>query len=38
MYDILIKNALYPDFDQMQLVKGDIAVADGKIAAIGQIN
>ncbi|MBR6500328.1 MAG: amidohydrolase, partial [Firmicutes bacterium] len=38
MYDILIKNALYPDFEQMQLVKGDIAVADGKIAAIGQIN
>ena len=37
MYDILIKNGLYPDFQKMELVKGDIALRDGKIAAIGQV-
>ena len=38
MYDILIKNGQYPDFDTNQLVKADIAIQDGKIAAIGQID
>lgn len=38
MYDILIKNGQYPDFDTNQLVKADVAIQNGKIAAIGQID
>ncbi|MBQ8590949.1 MAG: amidohydrolase family protein [Firmicutes bacterium] len=38
MYDILIKNGLYPDFKTMQLVRGDVAVTDGKITAIGELD
>ncbi len=37
VYDILIKNGVYPDFEADRLVKGDIAIADGKIAAVGQV-
>ena len=37
MYDILIKNGLYPDFSQKTFIKGDIAIKDGKIIEIGEI-
>ena len=37
MFDILIKNGRYPDFKENQLVKGDVAIQDGKIVAIGQV-
>ena len=34
MYDLLIKNGKYPDFEKGEFVSADIAVKDGKIAAI----
>lgn len=37
MYDILIKNGRYPDYDKMEFVEGDVAVKDGVIVAIGKI-
>ena len=38
MYDILIKNGTYPDFEGKRFVRGDVAIIDGKIAALGQID
>lgn len=38
MYDILIKNGQYPDFETDQLVTADVAILDGKIVSIGQID
>jgi len=38
MYDILIKNGFYPDFKTMELVKADVAITNGKISAIGQLD
>ena len=34
MYDLLIKNGRYPDFDKGEFAEADIAVDNGKIAAI----
>ena len=36
MYDILIKNGVYPDYSQKAFIKGDIAIKDGKIVEIGE--
>ena len=38
MYDILIKNGRYPDFEINQLILGDVAILGGKIEAVGQID
>ena len=37
MYDIIIKNGVYPDYSQKDFVKSDIAIKDGKIVKIGDI-
>ncbi len=34
MYDLIIKNGKYPDFDKRGFVRADIAVSGGKIAGI----
>ena len=34
MYDLLIRNGRYPDFDKGEFAEADIAVSNGKIAAI----
>ena len=34
MFDLLIKNGKYPDFDKRDFTEADVAVKDGKIAAI----
>ena len=36
MYNILIKNGVYPDFASGKMVKANIGLKDGKIAYIGQ--
>lgn len=36
MFDLLIKNGTYPDYEKNQLVAGNIGVKDGKIAYIGE--
>ncbi|MFV0516018.1 MAG: amidohydrolase family protein [Aminipila sp.] len=38
MLDILIKDGKYPDFENGNFVKGDIAIKDGKIVKIGRIS
>ena len=38
MYDILINNGRYPDFEINQLILGDVAILGGKIEAVGQID
>jgi N-acyl-D-amino-acid deacylase len=35
--DIIIKNGQYPDFEKGEMVKGDIAIKDGKIKSVGSI-
>ncbi len=35
MFDILIKNGTYPDYEHNRLTAGNIAIKDGKIAYIG---
>ena len=35
MYDLLIKNGMYPDFEGNCLASGNIGIQDGKIAYIG---
>lgn len=37
MLDILIRSCQYPDYDKGILVKGDVGIKDGKIAALGHI-
>ena len=37
MYDVLIKNGRYPDYETMEFVSGDVAIKDGKIVAMGTI-
>ncbi len=36
MFDLLLKNGRYPDFESGEIKKGNIAVKDGKIAYIGE--
>ncbi|MBO5667452.1 MAG: amidohydrolase family protein [Firmicutes bacterium] len=38
MYDILIKNGRYPDFDTKEFVNGNVAISDGKIVAVGCVD
>ncbi|MBQ8589461.1 MAG: amidohydrolase family protein [Firmicutes bacterium] len=38
MYDVLIKNGRYPDYQTMEFVSADIAISDGKIIEIGKID
>ena len=38
MYDILIKGGMYPDFEANRMVKGNVAVAGGKIVALGEVD
>ena len=37
MYDLIIRGGSYPDFDKRELVRADIAVSGGRIAAVGDI-
>lgn len=37
MYDLIIQGGSYPDFRRKQMLQGDIAVKNGRIAAIGAI-
>ena len=37
MYDIVIKNGMYPDFSEGKFKLDDVAVKDGKIVKIGSI-
>ena len=37
MYDFLFKGGVYPDYDKKEMVKGDIAVKEGKIVAVGEV-
>ncbi|MBR7147251.1 MAG: amidohydrolase family protein [Firmicutes bacterium] len=37
MYDFLFKGGVYPDYDKKEMVKGDVAVKDGKIVAVGEV-
>ena len=38
MYDILIKNGKYPDFETKEFVEADVAISDGKIVAVGSVD
>ena len=35
MYDLLLKNGQYPDFESGEMKAGNIGIQDGKIAYIG---
>lgn len=37
MYDLIIQGGCYPDFRRKQILRGDIAVQDGRITAVGSV-
>ena len=38
MYDVLIKNGRYPDYETMAFIAGDIAIKGGKIVKLGVLD